>query len=201
MEYIDFPMIDKFNAVGGAFVLVVTYFFGEHWYLFAAYLVLNILDYVTGMAKGTLAHAISSRAGMKGIVKKLMSWVMLIVGFGLTPILNGLGDAIGADVSAISPLIGYYLLATMIVNEVTSIFENLVEMGVQVPSFLIKSLKVAGKLITAPAQTVVNGFDGSLDIDPGGDEEDVRVHLDTPKEKLIEKDVVTLKIHTIHDEE
>lgn len=201
MEYIDFPMIDKFNAIGGAFVLVVTYFFGEHWYLFAAYLVLNILDYVTGMAKGSLTHSISSRTGRKGIIKKFLNWVILIIGFGMSPVLNDLGNVIGADVTMISPLIGYYLLSMMIVNEATSILENLVEMGVPVPPFFIKALLAAGKLITAPAQAVARSFDGSLDIDPNKDDDDVQVHLDTPKEKLVEKDVVTLKIHTIHENE
>lgn len=200
MEYIDFPMIDKFNAIGGAFVLVVTYFFGDHWYLFAAYLTLNFFDYITGMAKGSMLHEISSRAGMRGIIKKFWNWVMLAIGFGMAPLLNELGGVIGADVSAISPLIGYYLLSALIVNEVTSIMENLVELGIKVPSVLTSMLSLAGKALSAPVQ-ILDGLDGHLDIDPEKDEEEYHVHLDTPKEKLVDKDVVSLKIHTIRENE
>ena len=41
------------------------------------------------------------------------------------------------------------MLASLIVNEARSILENLVEMGYDVPDFLVKGLAVTQKLIEA----------------------------------------------------
>lgn len=202
MEYVDFPVIDKFNAAGGVVVLIATYIFGEHWYLFIAYMLLNLFDYITGMAKGIVLQRISSSAGRRGIIKKLMNWVVLAIAFGMTPVLNTIGTVIGADVSAFSPLIGYYVLSTLIVNEATSILENLVQMGVPVPDFFVKLLAVAGKVLTTPGEVLGDKLDGRLDVhmNTNENEKDYQVHIDTPKETLIDQDIVTLKINTIHDE-
>uniref|UniRef100_UPI00326041B8 phage holin family protein n=1 Tax=Clostridium sp. NkU-1 TaxID=1095009 RepID=UPI00326041B8 len=43
--------IDKYNAMVGAAVTVLTALFGTYWYVFAGYLFCNIVDYVTGYAK------------------------------------------------------------------------------------------------------------------------------------------------------
>ena len=40
--------IDRYNAVVGAVVVVLSAIFGAYWYLFAGYLLLNILDWLTG---------------------------------------------------------------------------------------------------------------------------------------------------------
>ena len=36
------PFIDGYNAVTGAIVAVLSYILGEHWILFAAFLLLNV---------------------------------------------------------------------------------------------------------------------------------------------------------------
>lgn len=46
-------------------------------------------------------------------------------------------------------LLGWWVLASLIVNEARSILENLVEMGYDVPDFLVKGLAVTQKLIEA----------------------------------------------------
>lgn len=46
-------------------------------------------------------------------------------------------------------MIGWWVLAMLIVNEARSILENLVEMGYKVPEMLIKGLAVTEKLIEA----------------------------------------------------
>ena len=46
-------------------------------------------------------------------------------------------------------LLGWWVLASLIVNEARSILENLVEMGYDVPGFLVKGLAVTQKLIEA----------------------------------------------------
>ena len=46
-----------------------------------------------------------------------------------------------------SVLIGWFTLGMFIINEIRSILENLVEIGVDVPIWLIKGLEVADKKI------------------------------------------------------
>lgn len=44
-------------------------------------------------------------------------------------------------------MLGWFTLATLLVNEIRSILENLVESGYEVPTILIKGLAVTEKLI------------------------------------------------------
>ena len=56
-----------------------------------------------------------------------------------------MGSKIGVDLS-FTHLFGWFTLATFIINEIRSILENLVVMGVEVPEFLVKGLEIAKKI-------------------------------------------------------
>lgn len=201
MELLDVSVVDKFNTIGGAFVVVATYFFGEHWMLFAAFLVLNVMDYVTGVIKSKISHTESSSAGLKGIVKKFSYWIMIVLSFGLIPIINEIGTIMDVDLSMLSPIFGWYVLATLSVNEVRSVLENLVESGVNVPPILIKGMAVLDKVVKAQEKLIIN-VDGNLDIDKTASEaEKYKVDMQTPIEELETKDTVTLRIHTVNEED
>ena len=73
--------IDRYNAVVGAVVVVLSAIFGAYWYLFAGYLLLNILDWLTGWYKSRRKRTESSYRGMWGIAKKTGYWVMILVAF------------------------------------------------------------------------------------------------------------------------
>lgn len=146
---VDFPMLDKFNAVTGAFVLAATYVFGVHWQLFVTFLGLNLLDYITGLMKSRVLHKENSAAGLKGIIKKFGYWVMIVLAFLMGSVLNEIGETIGTDLSMFTPVIGWFTLATLAINEFRSILENLVEYGIDVPPYLIKGLQVASKMVEA----------------------------------------------------
>ena len=51
-------------------------------------------------------------------------------------------------------LLGWFTLACLLVNEIRSILENLVECGYDVPAFLIKGLAVTEKLINTETENV-----------------------------------------------
>lgn len=196
MEFInaiDFPTIDKINALGGSAIVVATYIFGEHWVLFIAFFVLNLIDYITGLMKSRILKNESSSAGLKGVVKKFSYWIMIVISFGMSPVLNEIGEAIGADLSKFTPWIGWFILCSLIVNEIRSVLENLVEAGVDVPPFLTSTLKVASAIIQK--QEFI--FDGTLDVDQQS-EEGYRADIKIPREELEERDTVTLQIHTIN---
>lgn len=195
MAAVDFPVIDKVNAAGGVVIMLATYFFGEHWMLFMAFLVLNVLDYVTGIMKSRVLKNESSSAGLIGVIKKFSYWIMITLAFGMSPVLNHIGDTLGGDISPYTPFIGWLVLASLSFNEFRSILENLVESGVPVPGIMVKSLKVAEKLLAEQEAKL----DGALEIKE--DEEAYHIEMTTPKEELEEKETVTLKIKTVHRED
>ena len=142
---IDF--VDRYNAIVGAVAAVLTAILGTYWYLFAGYLVLNILASLTGWHRAVVLHQSSSDKGIKGIIKKTGYWVIICVAFMIPSLLIGLGrDLINTDLSFLT-LLGWLTLAMLIVNEARSILENLVETGYNVPDFLVKGLEVTAKMI------------------------------------------------------
>ena len=138
---------DTYNIVVGAVIALFTTIFGAYWYIFAAYMVLNIFDWLTGWYKSRRARQESSAVGLKGIVKKLGYWILIAVAFIVSTVFVKLGqDVLHVDLAFLN-MIGWVTLACLMVNEVRSIIENLVELGYNVPLVLIKGLAVTEELI------------------------------------------------------
>ena len=141
--------IDRYNTVMGAIVAVMTAVFGAYWYLFAGYLALNVLDWLTGWYKARRKKTESSYRGLRGIAKKTGYWVIVLVAFLIPALFIHLGqDILGIELGFLT-FLGWFTLASLMVNDVRSILENLVECGYSVPEFLIKGLAVTEKLIHA----------------------------------------------------
>lgn len=140
------PIIDGYNAIAGTIIAVLSYILGEHWMLFAAFLLLNITDWITGWMKSRMTKKENSVKGWKGVLKKLGYWIMVMVAFGASAIFVEIGNAIGIDLG-ITTLLGWFVLASLIVNELRSILENFVEAGYSVPAILIKGLEVADRVV------------------------------------------------------
>lgn len=140
----------------GAAVAVLSYIFGEHWILFALFLAFNVADWITGWMKARLTHKENSKAGWKGVLKKLAYWIMIAVAFGASAVFVEIGKTLGVDLG-ITTLLGFFVLASLLVNEIRSICENLVEMGVDVPKILIKGLEVADKAINKDGEDIDEG--------------------------------------------
>ena len=145
-------VIDTYNAIVGSIVAVLSYIFGEHWILFALFLAFNLADWITGWMKSRIAHKENSKAGWKGALKKLGYWIMIAVAFGASAVFVEIGKTIGVDLG-ITTLLGWFVLASLLVNEIRSICENFVEAGYNVPQILIRGLEVADKAINKEADT------------------------------------------------
>lgn len=139
-------VIDTYNAVVGGIVAVLSYIFGEHWILFALFLAFNVADWITGWMKSRIAGKENSQAGWKGVLKKLGYWLMIMVSFGASAVFIEVGKVLSIDLQ-ITVLLGWFVLASLLVNEIRSICENFVEAGFDVPEILIKGLEVADKAI------------------------------------------------------
>lgn len=139
-------IVDKYNMFMGGVVTILTAFFGTFWYLFALFLLFNVLDWLTGWYKARHLKLESSRTGLKGILKKLGYWVIVIVAFSVPVAFVQLGTHLGFDLGLLE-LIGWFTLASLMVNEVRSILENLVETGYHVPVVLVKGLAITDKIL------------------------------------------------------
>lgn len=139
-------VIDTYNAIVGAVVSVLSYIFGEHWILFALFLAFNIADWITGWMKSRINKKENSVAGWKGVLKKLGYWLMIGVAFGASAVFVEIGKVLSINLQ-ITVLLGWFVLASLLVNEIRSICENFVEAGFNVPEILVKGLEVADKAI------------------------------------------------------
>lgn len=140
-------LLNKANFIYGAVVTLLTVVFGQYWFLFAGFLALNVVDYVTGFIKAKYFKGNeSSKVGARGVLKKLLYWLVIGVAFYISACFVKMGEVIDVNLSFMV-MFGWFTLATYLVNELRSILENVVEMGVKVPNFLVKGLEVADKAI------------------------------------------------------
>lgn len=138
--------MDSYNAIVGSIVAVLSFVFGEHWILFAIFLLFNVADWITGWMKSRINNVENSSAGWKGVLKKLGYWLMILVAFAASAVFIEIGNTLGMDLG-ITTLLGYFVLASLLVNELRSILENFVEAGYDVPTVLVKGLEVANKMV------------------------------------------------------
>lgn len=150
-------VVDTYNVLVGAAVTLLSALFGTYWYLFAAYLLFNVFDWLTGWYKSRKLKRESSAVGLKGIIKKLGYWVIIAVAFLTSYIFVHMGnDILHIDLTFLE-LLGWFTLACLMVNEVRSIIENLVECGYNVPKILISGLAVTERLINKENETHSEG--------------------------------------------
>ena len=141
--------INTYNLCVGAVVTLLSALFGNYWYLFAGFLALNVLDWLTGWYKSRKLHKESSIVGLQGILKKVGYWIIIAVAFLLSGVMVNLGQDLLHINLEFLVLIGWFTLACLFVNEARSILENLVESGYDVPEILIRGLAVTDKLLNA----------------------------------------------------
>lgn len=138
--------MDTYNAIVGGIVACLTMVFGEHWILFAGFLLFNVIDFVTGVMKSKLANKENSVKGWQGVLKKLGYWIMILLAFVMSTLFIEVGKVINVDLG-VTTLLGWFVLASLAINEIRSILENLVEAGYNVPTILTKGLEVADKVV------------------------------------------------------
>lgn len=155
------PLTNKINLILGGIAALLSYIFGEHWILFMFFLLLNFGDYLTRWLAARLTGTENSKAGWVGVLKKLGYWVMIALGFGMGAIFIEIGNTIGINLE-VTTFIGWFVLATLIINEIRSILENLVEAGYNVPVILIKGLEVANKAIDGKIKISDEGIETIL---------------------------------------
>lgn len=145
-------VLDAYNLFVGGAMTILAGIFGEFYYIFVAFLLLNVVDYLTGWAKSKVSKSESSMAGLKGIMKKIGYWITISIAFLIPATLTELlSDTLQINADFLM-YFGWFTVACFLINEARSIIENLIQIGVEVPGFLVKGLAVADQLITERAE-------------------------------------------------
>lgn len=121
--------------------------FGNYWFLFISYMLFNILDWITGSLKAVKLKELSSYLGIKGLIKKLGYWVVIGIAFSFSSMFVIIGEKILNINLSIMYSLGWFTFVLLMVNEATSILENLVALHVKVPNILLKSLKATDNML------------------------------------------------------
>ena len=148
-------VFNKLNSIVALIFTSLNTTFGTEWILFAGYLLLKILDYLTGISKAKFTGCESSTLGLKGIVKKIGYWLLILISFFIPFLLIQLGNKLNIKLDFII-IFGWFTVACLIVNETRSILENLIAIGVKVPNFLIKGLESYQNMIDETVEKLVD---------------------------------------------
>ena len=139
-------LLNGYNFIVGAILTILTEIFRQYGVVLASFLMLNLLDWITGTYKARLGGKESSVAGLKGLCKKLGYWVLIFVAFVTGRDLAILTAEMGVSFG-LADYIGWLTLAMLVVNEARSITENLVEMGITVPAVFTKGLAIVAETL------------------------------------------------------
>lgn len=120
----------------------------------------NIIDYATGlMAVSSRDEKLSSYRSMKGIIKKVCMWLLVVVGAIVDELLKyaaGVGDI---DIP-LSFLVACIVAIWIICSELISILENMIDIGVTLPPFLMPIIRLIQK--AAEDKANVGGDDNDV---------------------------------------
>lgn len=114
----------------------------------------NVIDYITGLfAAKYRTEVISSYKGIRGIIKKVCMWLLVLIGAWLDILINYAVHTAGIELTL--PFIVATIVAVwLVVNEMISILENMIDIGVDIPPFLLPIVKYIKKQAEEKANIV-----------------------------------------------
>ena len=135
----------KMEKIKAAFIAAFSVIFGWLGILAVPVLVLaglNFTDYITGiLASKRRNEQVTSDKGLWGIVKKVGMWILVGLGWAMDVLINYAGQYVGLSIKL--PFVVATIVAVwLICNEIISILENLLDIGVSMPPFLMPLAKM-----------------------------------------------------------
>lgn len=101
----------------------------------------NVIDYGTGICAAKYRNdTISSYKGIRGIIKKVCLWLLIGVGAIIDTLINYAVECAGIAIT-IPFIVATVVAVWLIVNEIISILENMVDIGVELPPFILPLVK------------------------------------------------------------
>ena len=119
----------------------------------------NVIDYVTGLmaASHRKDGGISSYRSIEGITKKVCMWLLVVVGAIIDRLLLYTSETIGFALP-FNFLVACIVAIWIICNELISILENVIDIGGDIPAFLLPLIKNIKKQTESLAE--VDGAEG-----------------------------------------
>ena len=113
----------------------------------------NIIDYITGLmaAKFRQDGKISSYKSVRGITKKVCMWMLVVVGSFMDILIQYAVEVAGLGIT-IPFVVATVVAVWLVVNEIISILENLMDIGVDLPPFLMPVVKYIKKQVEDKAK-------------------------------------------------
>lgn len=113
----------------------------------------NLIDYATGLlaAKYRQDGGISSYKSIRGIFKKIGMWLLIIVGSFMDILIQYATECMGLGIT-IPFVVATFVAVWLVVNEMISILENLIDIGVNMPPFLMPVVKYIKKQVEDKAK-------------------------------------------------
>lgn len=101
----------------------------------------NVIDYITGiLAAKYREQNIDSYKGLRGIVKKVCMWLLVVVGAVVDALLTYSAETVGITLP-FTFLVACVVSIWIVCNEIISILENIGDIGVELPPFLERLVK------------------------------------------------------------
>lgn len=124
-------VVDSIVAIVATFL---TYLFGSWDVALSILIVFMILDYITGVFLAYKNKEVNSEVGFKGLIKKCMILIVLVVAVMLDRLLN-------TGTWVFRTLVCYFYIT----NEGISLLENVSNLGVKIPQKLKDALEQLNK--------------------------------------------------------
>lgn len=142
------PIKVLFTAVGS----ILSSLLGDLYVPVLLMVACNVIDYITGLmaAPSRPDGGISSYRSMQGITKKVTMWLLVVVGAIIDRLLVYASGTIGFQMP-FDFLVACIVTIWIICNELISILENMIDIGVNIPTFLlplVKSIKKQTESLT-----------------------------------------------------
>lgn len=130
----------------------------------------NVIDYVTGLLAAKYRHQdINSHAGLRGIIKKVCMWLLVVVGAVVDQLLAYSVRVLGID-PPFTFLLACVVAVWIVCNEIISILENIADIGVELPPFLEKIVHTLKDQVEETAD-IDKKLTGAMPEERGGDDE------------------------------
>lgn len=114
----------------------------------------NVLDYVTGLwAAKYRTEEINSYKGIRGIIKKVCLWLLVLIGAWIDILINYAVQYVGGEFT-IPFVVATVVAVWLVVNEIISILENMIDIGVDMPPFLMPVVKYIRKQVEDKAEII-----------------------------------------------
>ena len=144
--------MNKFKAIFTAILSTITSWLGILAIPVGLMIASNLVDYITGLiASKYRDEPINSYKSFRGIAKKISMWLLVIVGALMDQLILYAGNTVGIKLP-FTFLIACVVAIWIVCNEMISILENVKDIGVKLPPFLLPLVENVKKQVEDKAK-------------------------------------------------